>query len=199
MGMPRARTVLTRDDWIDAGLAAVREAGPDAVAVQPLAARLGATKGSFYWHFGTRAELLAAVLQRWRDQTEGIITATERYDAGPESGAGAARRRLRQLLALVTEASESAPGEQRIFAGVHEPAVAQAVADVTHRRMTYVAHLLEAAGVAPDEAPRRAWLGYTWYLGHAQLAATVPGAMPASRPERRRLLDEVVDFLVEPR
>ena len=40
-------------------------AGLAAVAVEPLAARLGATKGSFYWHFRNRDAMLEAALQRW--------------------------------------------------------------------------------------------------------------------------------------
>src|SRR5918997_901118 len=60
---PRAR--LTRDDWVQAALLAIAEGGTAAVAVEPLAARLGATKGSFYWHFGSRAELVAAALAAW--------------------------------------------------------------------------------------------------------------------------------------
>src|SRR5215207_10572201 len=52
----RTRKTLTRQDWAAAGLAALVEGGPDAVAVEPVATRLGATKGSGYWHFTDRAD-----------------------------------------------------------------------------------------------------------------------------------------------
>jgi AcrR family transcriptional regulator len=55
--MPQKR--LTRQDWIDAALEALETGGVPAVAVEPLASRLGVTKGSFYWHFKDRNELLA--------------------------------------------------------------------------------------------------------------------------------------------
>src|SRR5919198_3887166 len=64
---PRRR--LTRDDWADAALAAIADGGLAAVAVEPLAARLRTTKGSFYWHFANREALLEAALARWEDQT----------------------------------------------------------------------------------------------------------------------------------
>jgi AcrR family transcriptional regulator len=39
--------------------------GLDGVRVEPLARRLGVTKGSFYWHFKDRQQLVEALLDRW--------------------------------------------------------------------------------------------------------------------------------------
>src|SRR5580698_155106 len=50
----RERKTLTRADWIATALDAMARDGLRAVAVEPLAERLGATKGSFYWHFRDR-------------------------------------------------------------------------------------------------------------------------------------------------
>ncbi|MFN7134821.1 MAG: TetR/AcrR family transcriptional regulator, partial [Myxococcales bacterium] len=76
---------LTREDWVEAALAALARGGVAAVAVEPLASELGATKGSFYWHFADRGELLKAVLERWvaRD-TDEVIAA---MDALPDARA----------------------------------------------------------------------------------------------------------------
>ena len=62
---PRRRRSLGADDWIDAATAVLVEDGVAAVAVEPLAARLGATKGSFYHHFPNRDALITAALERW--------------------------------------------------------------------------------------------------------------------------------------
>ena len=56
---------LTADDWAQAALDLISEQGVAAVAVEPLARRLGVTKGSFYWHFPSRDALLQAALERW--------------------------------------------------------------------------------------------------------------------------------------
>lgn len=56
---------LSADDWAQAALDLIAEQGVGAVAVEPLARRLGVTKGSFYWHFPSRDALLQAALERW--------------------------------------------------------------------------------------------------------------------------------------
>ena len=59
---------LTRDDWLDAAFKAVVDGGFDKVRVLTLATALGVTRGSFYWHFVDHAELIAALLSRWRER-----------------------------------------------------------------------------------------------------------------------------------
>ena len=57
--------------WLGAGLEALRKGGVSEVRVERLAAALGITKGSFYWHFRDRGELLEAVLEHWaREMTD---------------------------------------------------------------------------------------------------------------------------------
>ena len=59
---------LTAADWAEAALQLIAEAGLGSLTVDTLAARLGVTKGSFYWHFKGRSELLAAALGRWEQR-----------------------------------------------------------------------------------------------------------------------------------
>src|SRR5207244_1242684 len=59
---------LDRADWMRAARRALLVGGPAAVRVEPLAAALGVTKGSFYWHFSDRAELLEALLAEWEQE-----------------------------------------------------------------------------------------------------------------------------------
>lgn len=59
---------LTRDDWLDAAFQAVVGGDFDAVRVLVLADTLGVTRGSFYWHFADHADLVQALLERWRAQ-----------------------------------------------------------------------------------------------------------------------------------
>jgi len=59
---------LSPEDWVGAALEAIATGGLVAVAVEPVAARLGATKGSFYWHFANRDELVVAALLAWEQR-----------------------------------------------------------------------------------------------------------------------------------
>lgn len=180
---------LTRDAWEEAALKALLTGGPEAVAVQPLAARLGATKGSFYWHFRTRDELLRGALERWRERfTLQVIDELERLTPSHDPAA-----RLRLLLEKVTSGVREPPGEQRILAGIHDPVVRDVVTDVTARRTAYVAELVAGTGLPPATAGRRAFHFYAWFLGYAQLAATQPRTIP---DELDGLLDDVVDRLL---
>ena len=45
---------------IRAAIDAFERSGPAGVAIVPLARQLGVTRGSFYWHFKSRDELLVA-------------------------------------------------------------------------------------------------------------------------------------------
>ncbi|MDA1326222.1 MAG: TetR/AcrR family transcriptional regulator [Proteobacteria bacterium] len=55
----------SRDDWVDAAWETLGEAGVDGVRIEALARRLGVTKGSFYWHFKNRQDLIDALFDRW--------------------------------------------------------------------------------------------------------------------------------------
>ena len=71
-GAPRLGTpTLTASGWAEAALQLIAEKGLSALTVSALADRLGVTKGSFYWHFVGRSELLAAALDRWKQRTTG--------------------------------------------------------------------------------------------------------------------------------
>ncbi|MFG2668465.1 TetR/AcrR family transcriptional regulator [Streptomyces sp. NPDC048387] len=168
---PRKR--LTAEDWADAALAALAERGLAGVAVEPLATRLGTTKGSFYWHFANRDALVSAALARWEElATERVITAMEA--AEPDAAA-----RLGALLRAATASAVENPLEVRLLAASDHPGVAAALARVSERRIGYLAHLFALLGFPPTEARRRGVLAYTSYVGHAQLAHAAPASVPA--------------------
>ncbi len=169
------RTRLSVSDWTGAALQALAEGGLAAVAVEPLAVRLGTTKGSFYWHFTSRDELIEATLVEWEQRgTEDVIAAAE---AQPNVVI-----RLPDLLRLALGGVERRPAvgavELALQATADHRLVAPVLARVTQRRIAYLTGLFTELGFATAEASRRGLLAYTAYLGHAQLAHATPQLVP---------------------
>ncbi|GAA3096039.1 TetR/AcrR family transcriptional regulator [Streptomyces rectiviolaceus] len=185
---PAAKPRLTAQDWADAALTAIGEGGLAAVAVEPLAVRLGTTKGSFYWHFANRDALIEAALNRWAElHTEEMISEVE---AEPDP-----RRRVRLLFGEAIASATSGSLEVSLLATAAHPHVADALRRVTERRVAYVAELFAGLGFPEPEARRRGLLAYTVYLGHAQLGHAVPSALPVA-DEFDAYLDEALDVLM---
>ena len=59
---------LQRNDWLRAARLALLRGGVEAVRVEKLARDLHVTKGSFYWHFQDREELLEILLREWEEE-----------------------------------------------------------------------------------------------------------------------------------
>jgi AcrR family transcriptional regulator len=194
MAERRARTQrrLTRDDWINAALSAIADGGLAAVGIEPLAARLGATKGSFYWHFENRDALLQAALNRWEQETTTDVAA----DVSTAPGGPASQ--FRRLIVTVIEHAEQDRVGPALLASAAHPAVAPALARVTAARLSLIATMLRRLGFAPAESRRRALLAYSAYLGHGQLAHSTPGVLPATKAARRAYLDDAIRALTTP-
>jgi AcrR family transcriptional regulator len=62
---PNRSATLHPDNWLNAAFTRLSEQGIEAVRVEVLARDLGVSKGSFYWHFRDRGDLLDKVLSRW--------------------------------------------------------------------------------------------------------------------------------------
>ena len=68
------RKQLQRFDWLQRALEAFVSEGIDAVRVTRLAHDLGVTRGSFYWHFENREDLIDALVGYWKDKNTAAIT-----------------------------------------------------------------------------------------------------------------------------
>lgn len=173
------RRRLTAADWVSAALEAIAEGGIEAVAVEPLAGKLDTTKGSFYWHFRSRQQLLESALAAWeQEHTESVIAAMETLDRPAE--------RLRELLRFVLQESGD-PIELSLVRAASDATVGPVVARVTQRRIDYVAALYRATGLTPAVAYSQAVLAVSAFLGHVQLASMAPESLPHGRAWRAHL------------
>ncbi|WP_232075667.1 TetR/AcrR family transcriptional regulator [Phytohabitans suffuscus] len=187
--MPEGKRRLAREDWVEAALAAVAEGGVAAVAVEPIAARLGTTKGSFYWHFPNRAALLEAALAAWEERTTTAVI--DEIANATEDPAG----QLRTLIVRVIEAAEGDRVGPALLAAAGQPAVARAIDRVTRARVGLIVTVFSRLGFPLAEARSRALLAYSAYLGHAQLAHSTEGVLPDTAADRRAYLGDVMSVL----
>jgi AcrR family transcriptional regulator len=171
-GPPRTGRRLTREAWEDAALEAIAEGGLTAVAVEPLARRLGVTKGSFYWHFDSREALLEATLARWeRRSTDELIDRVR--------GLGSPRETLAMLAQIAIEEPLLGRLELVLGAAGQHGVVGPVIRRVMKRRLELLTQLLRGLGCSPASARRRALLAYAAYTGLYH----VMRADPAQRPQ----------------
>jgi AcrR family transcriptional regulator len=179
MATRKGKTLLSRADWARAALDAIGEGGTSAVTIELLAARLGATRGSFYWHFRDRDELIREALQLWaRESTTDRLPALEAI--------GDPLERLRILRRAVYEHPADA-AELALSCAGDDSLVAPVFARVTKRRMSVLQRIFIDLGFTEDEAAERAWLAYAFYLGHHQLRKN-PKMTPPGRLQLERML-----------
>ncbi len=184
-----ARSALTPERWIGAATEMLIDHGIDSVRVDVLAQQLQVTRGSFYWHFRDRDELLRRVLAAWREQ------ATERLTARLERARDDPREQLRDVISLPSRgraAQRAARIELAIRAWARRDATArQAVDEADGARIGYIAQLFSALGFGVAEARWRAFTVYAYVVAASQIAA--PIAL-VQRAERDRFIEKLMQL-----
>ena len=148
-----ARTVLDREAWIKGAIAILAEHGADGLRVEVLAKRLGVTKGSFYWHFKDRLDLLHAVLEFWK---EGRIRDIRKQTQAEPGGEVAALLRTIEVYASARNRKGiSIEAAVRDWARRDAQAVA-VVEEVDAERLACSCRLFLACGLDNEGAQRNA-------------------------------------------
>lgn len=158
---------LDRSVWAQAALQAMREGGLAAVVVETLAERLGTTKGSFYWHFKDRDELVVTALELWEQQmTEAVIDRMQAIDDP--------RERLRQLFALMFSDQAGGFMTMALLSHMRHPRVGPVLERVARRRLAYLTDALAECGLPASRAHHHAVVATTTYLGYFGLQRQLP-------------------------
>lgn len=183
----RPRTALTPERWIEAATEVLVDQGIDHVRVDVLARALKVTRGSFYWHFRERDDLLRAVLQAWRARaTEQLTQRLERAHDDPHE-------QLRDLISLPfrgRSAHRAARIELAIRAWARRDATARAVVDEADAaRIGYIAQVFSALGFGIRQARSRAFMLYSYELAESLLS---PREGTQQRLERARFAEQLL-------
>jgi len=177
---------LSPQKWEKAALKLIAEQGVSALAVEPLARRLGVTKGSFYWHYKNRQALLVGALSLWEKvETENVIERVIR-EISP-------RKRLIALFANVT--ADRYDGQlYTSFSASTDPLVKEVVERVNKRRLKFLQECYSDLGLPTKEAKNMSLLAYSTYLGMIQLRTDAPDTVPkdAQYKDMIKMLVEVL-------
>jgi AcrR family transcriptional regulator len=187
--MPARKT--PPEAWVDAGLTALAEGGPDAVRIEALAASLGVTKGGFYGDFADRNALVARMLDTWEQAVvDDVISRIENTDDDP-------RTKLRHLFDLARDhASRADPGLAVELAirdwARRDPGVSERLHRVDDRRMTYLRLLFRQISIDDNDAEARSLLAFALFVGNSLIAAEHDGR------SRRDVLSDALQTLLSP-
>jgi AcrR family transcriptional regulator len=182
--MPKEKPRRGREDWVAAALQALTRGGLEQVRVEPLAARLGVTKGSFYWHFSRRADLIGAMLDAWENAgTDAIIAEIDARGGAPEERLWALWRRTSGDPRLETEMAIRDLARR-------DPDVRARLRRVDDRRVAYLRALFLELGLDAPSAEARSLLFYSLLLGNPFIEAS------HGRASRTRVLERAVGELV---
>lgn len=175
---------LSADDWAQAALELIAESGVNSVAVEPLARRLGVTKGSFYWHFPSRDALLQAALERWEISEQHQIFGRLEEVADP-------RQRLRALFLMAAHEVTPHVVYSELLKALDHAMVRPVIDRVSRRRLDYLVQAFTQSGLSQTDARHRARLAYAAYVGFLQLS------MQLNQPKQdREEFEAYVDHMI---
>lgn len=170
------KTTPVEHDWIAAARSMLIEGGIAAVQINPLAARLGVTRGGFYWRFRNRQDLLNHLLLDWQNtNTRSLLMAVER--------SGTPRERFRRLVRLWLDETEFDPRLDTAVRqwGTIDQVVAAQVHQADDERIAALTRIFVDAGQEAIEAMVRARIVYFHQVGYYTLGIK-------ETPQQRRKL-----------
>ncbi len=174
-----ARKSFDRDVWLHKALDVLFSHGISHVKVEVLARELQVTKGSFYWHFKNRDELLHNMVDGWRDKQIAFIESLD-------SPSGSDPATLIKAVIAFTDHTDDSRHDvaMREFARFDGYA-SDAVADIDRRRIDYLARLFRAAEFDQAESSLRARALYFYQVGEYTTSLHIDPALRDELAERR--------------
>jgi AcrR family transcriptional regulator len=156
---------LGRQDWLNIGIQTLIEKGIEAVRVDPLAKLLSVTRGSFYWHFKNRDDLLEEILNEWEARnTKNIIEQIEGLNSSPSA-------KLLSLLEIAAKDDNLLEKAVRVWS-VNDTRAAVAISHIDQQRLDYLQNLFLQLGFPEADSRVRAQIAYSVRLGWFVMASS---------------------------
>ncbi len=174
----QTRKPLDRDAWLKKALDTLFSHGIAQVKIEVLARKLKLTKGSFYWHFKNREDLLRSMVDWWR-------TNQLRFISKLKPGADDPAAVIKAVIDFTQHTDDASHDiAMREFARFNKYA-ARAVAEVDEQRAGFLASLFRAAGFSEAEATLRARALYFYQVGEYTTSLPLDAKLQDELAERR--------------
>ncbi|WAC93494.1 TetR/AcrR family transcriptional regulator [Mycobacterium sp. Aquia_213] len=171
-------TRLSADDWLQAGYTLLAEEGARALKIERLCQQVGATRGSFYWHFEDMDGYRAALVESWNAFREQDRQSLAEIDTLPP------RERLSaMMIALVRPQHWMLERAMREWARTDAAAAAN-IRDADRRLLRSVAKAYSDCGFSREDARLRAELTFAAGIGLLHLTASAGQAQKLAKHER---------------
>jgi AcrR family transcriptional regulator len=180
MASPRraAGIPLTVNDWLDAGYALIAEHGVRALKIERLCHQVGATRGSFYWHFEDIESYRAALVSSWNTFLEQDRRSLRKL------GALAPRERLARMMDDLTSPQQWILERAMREWARSDSTAAAAIRTADRRVLRAVTKAFDDYGFSPADARLRADLTFAAGIGVLHLSNSAPDAKSAARREQ---------------
>jgi AcrR family transcriptional regulator len=179
------RDTPVEKDWIAAAREMLIEGGIAAVQINPLAGRLGVTRGGFYWRFRNRQDLLDQLLLDWEGSNA-------RHFLDRLAEPGTPSERLDRLIDMWIEERQFDPKLEAAIRqwGRIDEAVRERVRTVDLGRIKAIAdHIYLPDDYGAEDAEARARITYFHQIGYFALElGETAEQRSAMRPHYRRVL-----------
>jgi AcrR family transcriptional regulator len=181
------RRTLSPESWIEAATEVLVDHDIGDVRIDVLATRLGVTRGSFYWHFRDRDDLLQRLLMAWSERTTRQLT--ERLASAHSDP----RQQIRDLISLPFRGRAATRGariELAIRAWARRDEAAKRAVDASdRRRLDYHEQLFVALGFPMPHAKQSAFILYGYEVAESMLHGQ--GA-PGNKKDRAALIEQLI-------
>ncbi|MEM7467652.1 MAG: TetR/AcrR family transcriptional regulator [Pseudomonadota bacterium] len=168
-----------RNVWLRKALDVLFSHGISHVKVEILARELKVTKGSFYWHFKNREELLHSMVDWWRQNQLSFIKNIDSQNLDDAQGL------IKAVINFTHHTDDSSHDvAMREFARFDAYA-AEAVGEVDQQRLDYLTKLFRAANFDSAEASLRARALYFYQVGEYTTSLQLDPAVRDDLAERR--------------
>lgn len=174
---------VSRDQWLQAALDVLDEAGIDGVTIDGLSRQLGVSRSGFYWHFNDRAELQKALLDYWvHELTEVVVN-------NPKVLALDAKTRLRTTAEMILKYDLARYDlAVRLWARRNKEA-ARAVRQVNRIRLDFIRNAMIELGFKGNELEMRTMQFVCYHTWERAMFAEI------SRKKLHNLIEKRIEFL----